>query len=279
MPRRNSRIVRGVQLYVRAARAGLDVAQQELAYLFSVGLGVPQSDEWAAYWMAQAAARGDSPFAARALGAIYAVGRGVPKNDAAAAYWFRASRDPRFIADTYACGLDGPSSLAAARQWYERAGRRGDIDAQFTLGRMAATGCGGSVDMPKAVELFKSAAEHGHPDAQVTLSEMYRDGSAVEWDPLRGYYWSEIAVLRLADVPSASWISADDELRQRAIEARDSAFRMLEPRIQSTAPLMPLCAVAGMLESMYGSVATSHPTVLACRAAKQAMSKDAAAKR
>jgi TPR repeat protein len=209
----------GVQLYKLAADAGHQDAQADLGYLSMIGMGVPRSDDEAAYWYSRAAENG-SHLAKLALGAMYATGRGMPQSDAGAAHWFAQAHNSRFVADAYACGYGVELDLATARKMYEELAERGDPDAQFQLGNMFAEACGAPLDDTKAAKWYRAAAEQGHPDAQIALSVMTRQGLGVPQSAYSAYEWAQLAVLRL---------ERDDEALNHALVARAAAGLMATP--------------------------------------------------
>jgi TPR repeat protein len=221
---REAAIVAGVEGYWQLGQRGQSDAQAELGYLFAVGLGVPQNDEWAAYWYGQAALQ-DWPDAKLALAAMYAIGRGVPQDDRAAAYWLFRSQNLHLIADAYACGFGVEQDFEYARELYEMMADRGSADAQYQLGNMYVNVCGAPLNDDLASKWFQKAADAGHPEAQIALSEMMSRG----WtrgipDPWQAYVWVELALTRLPD---------EGPPRTRALAARDRARAMLSPEQQA----------------------------------------------
>jgi TPR repeat protein len=208
----------GVRLYALAAEEGHGEAQADLAYLYMTGLGVPRSDEAAAYWYLRGAANG-SHLARLALGAMYAVGRGVPQSDAAAVYWFAQANQHHFVADAYACGFGVEQDLPLARKLYQEIAEKGDPDAQFQLGTMFSNACGGPLDDTEAAKWYEAAADNGHPEAQIALSHIMRQGLGIAPNAIKAYHWAEMAVLRLED----------DEALNDALVARAAAGPLLTP--------------------------------------------------
>jgi hypothetical protein len=82
-----------VDLYRRAAEAGLPEAQFNMAVMLDSGRGVKPDVAAAAVWYARAAAHGNRR-AAFNLGQLYEAGEGVPKNPDLARAWFQASDLP-----------------------------------------------------------------------------------------------------------------------------------------------------------------------------------------
>lgn len=97
--------------------------------------------------------------------------------------------------------MDGKTMRAVAEQ--------GDVEAQYLLGTMYATGYGDDLwreddpdndALPKkdladveAVKWFRKAAEQGHAVAQNTLAASYYDGRGVEKDRRTALVWSHKA--------------------------------------------------------------------------------------
>jgi len=73
--------------YLSSAKTGDSVAQNTLANLYMLGLGVPQSRSLAAHWYLKAALKGYGP-AQINLGQLYWNGLGVPRHVEHAVGWF-----------------------------------------------------------------------------------------------------------------------------------------------------------------------------------------------
>ncbi len=81
-----------------------------------------------------------------------------------------------------------------ARYWYEKAGKRGHLNAQYRLGKMYYTGEEGvERDYKKALEWFEAAAKQGHMNAQYHLGKMYYKGKGVRKDYKVALEWFEAA--------------------------------------------------------------------------------------
>lgn len=70
------------------ARQGYPLAECQVGYFYSEGLGVPKDMEQALYWTLRAAEHGDWD-AQYNLGEYYETGTGVPRNMEQALYWYR----------------------------------------------------------------------------------------------------------------------------------------------------------------------------------------------
>jgi TPR repeat protein len=95
-------LAEGVKWFEKAAAQGSAVAEEQLAFAYEHGLGVPQDYVKALQWYRKAGDHGlvEAQFA---LGLMYSMGRGTPENRALAKQWFakaaaadeRSTDDPR----------------------------------------------------------------------------------------------------------------------------------------------------------------------------------------
>ena len=86
-----------------------------------------------------------------------------------------------------------PQPPSAYIEWYEKAGRDGDGDAQLTLARLYLFGDGVTRDYRKAAEWFLLAAEGGDPNAQYAIGVLMERGLGVAKDPVGAIAWYEEA--------------------------------------------------------------------------------------
>ena len=75
----------------------------------------------------------------------------------------------------------------------EAAAEQGDVEAQFNLGYMYATGEGIPKNYTEAVRWFRMAAEQGDTNAQYNLGYMYATGEGIPKDYVQAYAWFNIA--------------------------------------------------------------------------------------
>ena len=64
-------------------------------------------------------------------------------------------------------------------QWYRKAAKQGDAEAQYNLGGMYVQGRGVRQDDAQAVQWYRKAAEQGQAEAQYNLGVMYEEGQGV----------------------------------------------------------------------------------------------------
>jgi len=136
--RRNAR--RAMFWYHQAALANHDVAQYNLALGYRDGLGVPRSQRIAVKWLRVSAAAGN-PEAQNDLGYCLHEGLGVSKDRRHAFRWYLRGAKQGVLRAQFNVGLcyrDGDgvkasSSSRRAREWLQKAARRGHAPARKAL--------------------------------------------------------------------------------------------------------------------------------------------------
>jgi hypothetical protein len=90
--------------------------------------------------------------------------------------------------------------LATAIEWFRKAARQGDGNAQLTLAGCYEDGYGVQKDptearkwYEKGIESFRQAAMQGDRNAQLSLARCYEDGQGVEKNPTEAQKWHEKA--------------------------------------------------------------------------------------
>lgn len=81
------------------------------------------------------------------------------------------------VANLYLSGLGTTRDNAKARQGFERAAARGNIDAKRALGFIYLAGAGVPVDMARAETYLREAAKAGNASAQILLGLVYQEGA------------------------------------------------------------------------------------------------------
>lgn len=80
------------------------------------------------------------------------------------------------LATAYRKGLCVEKSPDRAKEWYQKAGEQGSLQAQYALGEIYFTGEGTKApDYPKAKEWYLKAAEQGHGLSQLRLAFLYAE--------------------------------------------------------------------------------------------------------
>ncbi len=136
------------ELFLRAAVAGVDLAQYEVALMFEQGAGCTQNYSEAAFWYEEAAKRGHME-AFNNLGVLYKEGRGVHQN----------------FQRAFVC--------------FSRAAEKGLPAAQYNLGLLYDRGEGVEEDHEKALEWCRKAAFQGHAKAKQIIAGLQEQGKIV----------------------------------------------------------------------------------------------------
>jgi uncharacterized protein len=159
----------------KAADQGDYMAQSQLAYMYSVGLGVELNDVEAAYWCHKSAQHGDSQ-SQYDLANLYANGFGVSQNYTEAAKWYRVaaksghSDAQLHLGKLYYAGMGVTKSYKYAAKWFRLAADQGEKDAIVQLGLMQLFGLGGVEEDIETEEQIEKLAVEGHAYAQVIFA-------------------------------------------------------------------------------------------------------------
>lgn len=139
----------------------------------------------------------------------------------------------RWLATAYYDGVGVPVDLAAAADWFARAGHQGDADSQMHMGLLYLKGWPGTpASEPQAYIWFRKASDQAHAPAQYAVGWMYERGWAgVPPNPWEaGRYYALAASQRNADalgeLGRMTWIG-EGQVRD---EAR--AVRLLERAVE-----------------------------------------------
>ena len=99
------------------------------------------------------------------------------------------------LGQAYRLGKGVPLDLAQAQGWFERAARKGHVDAQTTLGLLLFS----NGNQVAAMRWLKGAAEAGEPRALLMVGTALYNGDGVPRDPVSAYaYVSRAAAQGLA---------------------------------------------------------------------------------
>ncbi len=188
---------RGIALLTEAAQAETPSvqAQSMLGMIYLKGDTVPPDDVQARHWIELAAAAED-PTAQFAMGLLNQSGRaGKPKNLHKALGWYlRAAQQGNAAALNsigllYQHGEGVRKNLALARQRFEEAHTRGNLDATVNLGKLLFNTNPASPERIQAVALYRLAAEAEHGDGQCRYARALQAGVGVARDLAAAAYW------------------------------------------------------------------------------------------
>lgn len=179
--------------FSQAADANHKYAQYSLAGLYYRGQGVEQ-DYNCAFLLYQSSAEQGNPYASYELAKMYLDGIGTIKDSEAAEQHFqeafagfcgleKESHDDKLqyrLGQMLHTGTGTERDDAVAAEYWQRAAKLGNVNAQYALGKLWLEN--GAGDPEQAVVWLTKAAEGGNASAQYALGKMYRDGEHLEKD-------------------------------------------------------------------------------------------------
>jgi TPR repeat protein len=204
---------RAIRHFETAAKAGLTAAMSSLGRILWHGTGVPREPDRARELLKSAASGGDA-HAFNTLAVINEQEHGTDSYELNFKMYREAVRQahvnenplPTYnLATYYLEGKGTAKNPRMARLLFRRAAAAGDLDAQFTLGRMAFCEPDGP-NYPKSLAWFERAAEQGHPDAMFLLGRVLMSGQAGVLEYERGEQMLNDAA-RMGHVGAASLVS------------------------------------------------------------------------
>ena len=149
--------------YEKAAEGGNVAAQEKIAELYSIGIGVIRDRKKGHYWYKEAAEQGD-------VKSILAVGIAYVKGDL-------EKKDER-----------------KGKVFIENAVARGIKEGRYWLGFIYENGIGTAVDLKKAYEFYLvNAKELKSPRAAIAIGILYEHGSGLEKNLFEATKWHMIA--------------------------------------------------------------------------------------
>ena len=186
-----------LKIFRPLAEAGDPRAQNQLAWMYESGLGVPRDKAEGERWTRKAAEQGNS----------------------------EAELNLGFKYDLYE-----PKDYAQAIAWYRKAADHGNAMAQEVLGATYYQGKIAPQNFALAVEWFRKAADQGDFDAQHSLGLMYEQGQGVPQDYVRAHMWLNLAI---ASAANSKYILADmpEEVAKRLADRERIAAKMTPEQI------------------------------------------------
>jgi len=217
-----------------AAEGGQAEAQFDLGVLYAQGLGVGRDLNEAASWYRKSAVQGNAE-AQFALGQLYSRGWGIPRDTADAIRWFQIANSVDsdgpptdwLVVD----GFGAPQDEQQAAYWYWQAADNGHAEAQYSLGRLYATGKGVKRDEEQAARWISASAAQGYAPALSELGKRFAAGNGVDQNDKRAYFWLTLAFLH-GDRSAEKTRSAEAAKLQPAdISDQEHAAQNWKPRM------------------------------------------------
>lgn len=182
--------------FSKAVTTNHKYAQYSLAGLYYRGQGVEQNYK-RAFQLYGCSAEQENPYASYELAKMYRDGIGTEKNTEQAGEHFqdaftgffrleKNSHDDKLqyrLGQMLHTGTGTPKDDSAAADYWERSAKLGNVNAQYTLGRLWLENGTGSPE--QAVAWITKAANAGNAAAQYALAKLYRDGEYVQRDVVK----------------------------------------------------------------------------------------------
>jgi len=136
------------------------------------------------------------------------------------------------LGQAYRLGKGVPLDLAQAQGWFERAARKGHVDAQTTLGLLLFT----NGNRVAAMRWLKAAAEAGEPRALLMVGTAMYNGDGIPADPVTAYaYVSRAAAQGLA--PAKATLADMDAVMP--LEQRQKGIALAQKLADGKKPTSP----------------------------------------
>jgi hypothetical protein len=138
------------------------------------------------------------------------------------------------LAQAYRLGKGVPLNLSSSQSWYERAARKGHVDASTSLGILLFQ----NGDRQKAMVWLRQAAEAGEPRALLLFGTALFNGDGVPVDPVLAYaYVSRAAAQGLA--PAKATLADMDAMIPLDQRQRGLAIAQARAKKETKAPQRP----------------------------------------
>lgn len=133
------------------------------------------------------------------------------------------------LGQAYRLGRGVPTNLAAAQTWFERAARKGHVDAQTTLGLLLFQ----NGNRQAGLRWLREAADQGEPRAMLIHGTALFNGDGIARDPVRGYAYVSRSAAQGLGAAKATLEELDQIL---PLEERKKGVAMAMAMAKSTPP-------------------------------------------
>jgi len=173
-------LARAINLYEKSAALGHDKAYLNLGLCYEQGIGVDQNFNTAITKYKEAIKLGNAE-AEGCLGSLYEQGIGVEESNSlekAAELYLSAAQKGDSIAQYkigsfYIQGIGGvEQNYEQALQWYHKAARQENADAELALGMLYEQGYVVEKNIKLAIGYYRSADVHGNSEAKKLLEQL-----------------------------------------------------------------------------------------------------------
>lgn len=216
-------VVTAVEIYTKAGKLGSPASLDSLNELVSAGVVTEQEFEGILAIASELVGRTSSELAVE-LGLKQIEGllgknpeRGIKMIEQAAQQ--RNVKAIKVLAKCYEDGKGCTVNLSTSRYWFQKlgelygdAGRNGNVDALFDLGRLFLSGKLGEIDLEKARQQLVKASEADNPEFSYYLGRLYIEGCLGNYSPSEGTVWINKAIVLWTEQASEGNIEAIYEL-------------------------------------------------------------------
>lgn len=186
---------RAAALYKEGAKRGDAVSMFQFGAALEKGKGIPRDEERALKWYKRAAKAGN-------VDAMYATASMLESKDKRLAFKYcqRAAEagSPKamnLLGSFYESATGIPQDLAKAKEWYQQAAMKGDLQGMFNLGLVYRYGKGTAKNHQEAFRCFSNtiARDENHAPSLMLLGLMYELGQYVAQDQSKAIEFYERA--------------------------------------------------------------------------------------
>ena len=140
------------------------------------------------------------------------------------------------LGQAYRLGRGVQLDLSAARVWFERAARKGHVDAETTLGLLTFQ----NGDRVTGLKWLKAAADQGEPRAMLVYGTALFNGDSIPQDRLLAYAYVSRAAAQGLDVAKETLTQLDQLMpvaeRQRAVALAQAKAKQAPPPTSAPKP-------------------------------------------
>jgi len=187
-----------LKIFEKLAYEDNPFAQEQVAYMYTHGLGTNVDLQKAQHWYQQAANNGN-PHSQVVLGAMYAnADMGLPLDYKRAEYWYKKAANQDYVWAFYTLSIlftledNSSQNLSKAKEWAQKAADLDFAPAQSFLGVLYNE----AGDIDKAIYWIEKAATKNYMEAQYQLGYLYMSGEKVARDIDKAKYWLEQSALQ-----------------------------------------------------------------------------------
>lgn len=163
-----------MEMFRKAAKAGVAEARNSMAYLYKNGLGV-EKDEAKAFRLFKNAAEAGNSNAMYQTAVCYDAGIGCAPDELKAGVWYEKAAERGDALAMYRLGIlyYQNEGYGEAFQWLSKSAADGVVEGMYATGLMYLNGVGVERDDDEGVKWLRMAAGQGMPEARKALDALH----------------------------------------------------------------------------------------------------------